>query len=567
MPSLDVSELNIVLGVLGSFIVLFGVISVKIKAQWYLGEALPAVVFGILLGPIAAKFLDADRWGSAVQDQMGAITLGVARVVIGVQLVIAGFQLPAKYQLREWIPMMICLLPVMTIMWLFTTGCILLTVPNLTLLTGLVIGSCVTCTDPILSQAIAKGPFADKYVPRALREIISSEAGANDGFGFPFLMLATYLIRHADVPGAGEHSAESATEVAGNVTAAIVHRAILQTRQEDVGRLGGGIGVALGNWATETWVYIVFLSVLYGIVVGYGSAKVAKFALRRKWIDTESYLLMPTGLGLFLIGTCGAIGTDDLLACFVAGNALNWDGQYLAEAEALHDEVNSCMDVLLNFGGFMYIGIIMPFADFHQPDTTGLTLPRLIGLGFLVLIFRRIPAILITYKFMPSCVKDWKEALFMGYFGPIGIGAVFYIEHTRHLFPEKGEASDAEVNNMTAVMRPVVYWLVLFSIVVHGLSIPALNLIYKWRGVPAIQEDDPQEILMLSSNAALPKNSKANPNRKSILVHNRFSTVRPRVDISGPTELSRWNSAGTRQVFGKRDSMDSIDLEKLRQIQ
>ncbi|KAH7412766.1 hypothetical protein BKA64DRAFT_559131, partial [Cadophora sp. MPI-SDFR-AT-0126] len=199
------------------------------------------------------------------------------------------------------------------------------------------------------------------------------------------------------------------------------------------------------------------------------------------------------------------------------------------QSEALHDEVNSCMDVLLNFGGFMYIGIIMPFSDFHQPDTTGLTIPRLIGLGFLVLIFRRIPAILITYKYMPSCVKSWKEALFMGYFGPIGkshatcIGAVFYIEHTKHLFPEKGQASDAEVNNMTAVMVPVVYWLVLFSIVVHGLSIPALNLIYKWRGVPAIEEDDPTEILMPSNNAALPKNSKANPNRKSILVHNRFA--------------------------------------------
>ncbi|KAL5322736.1 hypothetical protein ACEPPN_010711 [Leptodophora sp. 'Broadleaf-Isolate-01'] len=248
-------------------------------------------------------------------------------------------------------------------------------------------------------------------------------------------------------------------------------------------------------------------------------------------------------------------------------NALNWDGQYLAETEALHDEVNSCMDVLLNFGGFTYIRIVMPFVDFHQPDTVGLTIPRLIGLGFLVLIFRRIPAIFITYKFMPSCIKDWKEAFFIGYFGPIGIGAVFYIEHTKHLFPEKGEASDAEVNNMTAVMRPVVYLLVLFSIVVHGLFIPALNLIYKWRGIPAIQEDDPQKILMLSTNAALPKNSKANSNRKSILVHNRFSAMQPRVNISGPTELSRWNSAGMKQVFGKSDSMDSIDLEKLRQIQ
>jgi len=24
------------------------------------------------------------------------------------------------------------------------------------------------------------------------------------------------------------------------------------------------------------------------------------------------------------------------------------------------------------------------------------------------------------YKVMPNVVKDWKEALFMGYFGPIG---------------------------------------------------------------------------------------------------------------------------------------------------
>jgi len=57
----------------------------------------------------------------------------MARVVIGVQLVIAGFQLPAKFLQKKWLPMFICLIPIMTIMWLFTTGCILLTVPNLTL--------------------------------------------------------------------------------------------------------------------------------------------------------------------------------------------------------------------------------------------------------------------------------------------------------------------------------------------------------------------------------------------------------------------------------------------------
>lgn len=103
--------------------------------------------------------------------------------MIGVQLVIAGYQLPAKYQQLRWKEMALCLLPIMTIMWLCTTLCMLATVPKITLLAALVIGSCVTCTDPILSQAIAKGPFADKFVARPLREIISSEAGANDGFG------------------------------------------------------------------------------------------------------------------------------------------------------------------------------------------------------------------------------------------------------------------------------------------------------------------------------------------------------------------------------------------------
>lgn len=188
---------------------------------------------------------------------------GVARVMIGVQLVIAGYQLPAKYNWVRRKEMALCLLPIMTMMWLCTSACVLATVPKLTFLAALVIGSCVTCTDPILSQAIAKGPFADKYVARPLREIISSEAGANDGFGFPFLMLATYLIRHADIDGAG-------TENHGH-----------EARSEAVGRLGGGPGEAIKQWVIETWLYIVLMSVAYGIVVGFAACKGIRFALKR----------------------------------------------------------------------------------------------------------------------------------------------------------------------------------------------------------------------------------------------------------------------------------------------
>ncbi|KAF9880873.1 sodium hydrogen exchanger family protein [Colletotrichum karsti] len=478
MPTLDVSELNIVLGVL-----------VKIKCKWYLGEALPAVLIGILLGPLAAKFIDSERWGSATEGQTSAITLGLARVMIGVQLVIAGYQLPAKYQQLRWKEMALCLLPIMTIMWLSTTVCMLATVPKITLLAALVIGSCVTCTDPILSQAIAKGPFADKFVARDLREIISSEAGANDGFGFPFLMLAVYLIRHADIPGAGESN---------EGTASIAERAVRLVLREEhgVGRLGGGVGVALTNWFVETWLYIVLMSVAIGVVVGFASGKALKFALRKQWVDSESYLLYPTAIGLWLVGICGMLGTDDLLACFVAGNAMNWDGDYLAETEKRHDEVNSCVDVLLNFGGFMYIGTIMPWDQFNQPDVTGLTYPRLFALGFLVMAFRRIPAIMISYKLMPK------------------------VEHTRHLFPELGQG-DEEETNLVRVMIPVVYWLVLFSIVFHGLSIPALNLIYKFAGVKPIQEDA-VELRRISMHVPTPNNAMV-CDRDTFIAYNRFS--------------------------------------------
>ncbi|KAK1594602.1 sodium/hydrogen exchanger family protein [Colletotrichum navitas] len=522
MPTLDPSELNIVLSVFGAFIILYGVLSVKIKNVWYLGEALPAVVLGVCLGPLAAKFLDSERWGSAVEGQTSDITLGVTRVMIGIQLVMAGYQLPAKYQRNRWKDMLVLMVPVMTMMLLASTICILATIPKVTLLGAMVIASCVTSTDPVLSQAVAKGPFSDKFVRRSLREIISSEAGGNDGFGFPFLMLATYLMRHAENPDLS----------AGNSTIETVARAILP-RAGDVARQGDGIGVAMMNWLLETWLYFILMSIVYGAIVGTMIKFALKFVVRRRWIDSESYVLMPTAIGLFLIGTCGAIGTDDLLACFVAGAALNWDGEYLAESQKRHDEVNASIDVLLNFGGFIYLGTIIPWSEFNS-DITGISPGRLFGLGALVLAFRRIPAILLTYKLMPDTVKDWKEALFMGYFGPIGVGAVFYVEHARHLFPTITEAAgDSEVTDMLRAMRPVVYWLALFSIVVHGLSIPTLNIIYEYMGVQPIQED---AVAVKRRSVRVPPPANAiEGDKETFIAFNRFS--RPNLSAESLSHL------------------------------
>jgi NhaP-type Na+/H+ or K+/H+ antiporter len=146
----------------------------------------------------------------------------------------------------------------------------------------------------VLSQAIAKGPFADKYVPRALREIISAEAGSNDGFGFPFLLLATYLIRHApeeDVnfkPGLARVVTEGASR--------------LMTRAGDVGRLGGGAGKAVEIWIVEGWLYFIFTGAAVGAVLGIVSMYVVNFSLK-KYVSSppldasELLLIVSTGNG------------------------------------------------------------------------------------------------------------------------------------------------------------------------------------------------------------------------------------------------------------------------------
>ncbi|KAH7041401.1 Cation/H+ exchanger [Microdochium trichocladiopsis] len=429
-PRTDANDLNVVVAVLGGFMALYGLIAVKIKTAWYLGEALPAMLVGILLGPYLADLLNATRWAvPPAPNQLDEIALGVMRIMIAIQL------------------MTVCLVPIMIIMWFCTSGCILATMPDLPFLSALVIGACVTSTDPILSQAIAKGAFAERYVPARLREQISAEAGANDGFASPFLMLAINLMTSRP---AGEQ----------------------------------GVGIAMGNWFIGTLVYFVLLAVAVGAVAGTLARFAVEFALSRKWINTEGYLLFPTALGLFIVGCCGAMGTSDLLARFTAGCALNWDGRFLAESVRRHDEVNSSVDAILNLGGFMYIGTVLPWHD-------GITYPRLLALSFMVLLLRRIPALLLMYRAMPRVVRSWREAVFMGYFGPIGVGAVYYLQSTRHVYFDP-DLSDPASRKLLEALSPIVYFLVFFSIVVHGLSIPLLNLMYWYFDVQPVEGGMPR---------------------------------------------------------------------------
>lgn len=183
---------------------------------------------------------------SGSQESLDSIILYFSRLVLGVQLVLAGVQLPHRYLKTEWRPLALLLGPIMAAMWLSTSLLVWGLVPNLPFLHALVVASCITPTDPVLSNVIVKGRFADSNVPKDLQNIIVAESGANDGLGYPFLFLALYIIKYT---GNGAGSAP------------------------------GGAGMAMGMWFGENLGYTILLSVVYGAVVGW----IAKELLHCEW--------------------------------------------------------------------------------------------------------------------------------------------------------------------------------------------------------------------------------------------------------------------------------------------
>ena len=177
----------------------------------------------------------------------------------------------------------------MTMMWLSGSLLVWAMVPHLSFLHALAVAACVTPTDPVLSNSIVKGKFADKNIPKSLQKIIIAESGANDGLGYPFLFLALYIIRY--------------------------------NGRDGIPPVSHGIGL----WFGEMWGYTIILSVIYGIAVGWVAKELLHYAEEKKFVDRESFLVFALTIALFIVGTCGMIGSDDVLACFVAGNAFTWD--------------------------------------------------------------------------------------------------------------------------------------------------------------------------------------------------------------------------------------------------
>jgi sodium/hydrogen antiporter len=157
-----------------------------------------------------------------------------------------------------------------------------------------------------------------------------------------------------------------------------------------------------------------------------------KVSHRKGFIDRESYVAQYLALVFLTMGIASAIGTDDLLAAFAAGpchvpsphhsmdihysftgSAISWDGHFNVQTE--DDLFSTVIELLFNCASFVYIGAWLPFNSFYMPEL-GILPYRLILLFLSVLFLRRIPPLLLLYRWVPE-IRNWKEALFSGHFG------------------------------------------------------------------------------------------------------------------------------------------------------
>jgi sodium/hydrogen antiporter len=97
----------------------------------------------------------------------------------------------------------------------------------------------------------------------------------------------------------------------------------------------------------------------------------------------------------------------------LSGTAVSWDGSFNVHTE--NEVFSSVIDLLLNCACFIYIGAWLPFDTFNSPEL-GITLPRLVVLFSAIMIVRRIPSLLLLFKWIPE-IENWRQALFSGHFG------------------------------------------------------------------------------------------------------------------------------------------------------
>jgi sodium/hydrogen antiporter len=357
--------LEIALATIGATVLIVGLFSELLK-RTPLQEPLLCVAVGIAVGPFGFGWLDTGSGTeqSRLLEQLAQLTLAIA-------LMAAALRVTAEHLRRLWRPVALLLTLGMLGMWLASSlsAAWLLGLP---FWGALLLGAIVTPTDPVVASSIVTGRFAQQHLPDRIRSSLTMESGANDGLSYLFVMLPIIV-------------------------------------------LAGGSG-PFGEWFTVTLLRGLLLSIVLGSLLGYGAGRVLHWAHHARLIESYSFLTFTTTLSLFTLSAAGLLGSNALLAVFVAGVVftLSTDTGEAHEEERIQESMNK----LFTLPTFVVFGVAAPLAGWLEHGWP------LAAFVVSVLMLRRLPIVTALWPAMQPLGR--RDTAYVGWFGPIGIAALYY---------------------------------------------------------------------------------------------------------------------------------------------
>ena len=402
--------LDIPLAVAAGTVLVLTLVSGWIKSNLWASEALICLVVGMVLGQHGIGLLHVDP---AADESHLAFVEQFTRLTLALSVMSAALSLPTDFMKDNWRSLALILVPGTALMWFASAGIAMLWL-GLPLMLALLAGAIVTPTDPVLARSIISCRLAESCVPKRTRNIITAESGINDGLALPLVLLPLLLMDNTRDAFSGSFSF-LAWEVIGALA------------------LGWLLGKATG------WVF--------------------KMGREHDFAETKSLTATTFALAILALAGVSLLGADGILSVFVAGLVLKRAME--EERQESHEHFQDAVDRSLTLPVFILLGLIAPVAawiDMGWP---------LLAAALFIVALRRLPLFLLLQA-LGKPYADYREAMFAGWFGPIGVAALFY-------------AAFAARHGASELLWPLISLTVVLSVVAYGVTGTPLTKLYgKW---------------------------------------------------------------------------------------
>ncbi len=362
-------------------------------------EPLLAVVVGVLAGPQVLGWVVLPELGGGSHElrEVAVVLLAVSMMAIALRYPMAD----VRRRARSVGLLLGVLMPVMALASAGVAWAVLGPAAGLGAGAALLLGVAVCPTDPVLSSSVVTGGPAERDIAERTRQLLSLESGANDGLALPLVVVAVAV---AGPLAAGEASVEVLRSVVG--------------------------GLVLGGAA------------------GWGAGRAVRLGEEHEDTSPAPAVVFTLVLALGVLASARLLEVGAVLAVFVAGLALNatWSRDDRVRALTVDEALNKYAVLPV----FVLLGVVLPWSAWAETDWWALVL-LVVG----VLLLRRLPWLL---ALSPVLRLPRRDALFLGWFGPIGVSALYYLVEVGERVP----GSALVVTSGAAV--------VLGSTLVHGLT-------------------------------------------------------------------------------------------------